>query len=152
MVYTHGLTLKRRNLFILNAKKFNDNILSVKRITKFNDSFFRIKVYTSNFNLEKFKEVFENALSGVKISYHRYSKWNHKVSFRHLKQNLIFNNTSNDIKTVNLSSTNLVNVINGNHELITPNIPNLNSQNPFSHLTQESFLFVLVGIPTDEIL
>jgi len=50
-------------------KKFNDNILSVKRNTKFNDSFFRIKVYAPNFNHEKFKKVFENALSGVKISY-----------------------------------------------------------------------------------
>jgi len=51
--------------------------------------------------------------------------------------------------SVNLSSTNLVNIINGNHELNVPNIPNLNSQNPFS---QESFLFILVGIPTDGIL
>ncbi|KAG4091977.1 hypothetical protein H8356DRAFT_1429961 [Neocallimastix lanati (nom. inval.)] len=49
-------------------KKFNDNILSVKRNTKFNDSFFRIKVYAPNFNHEKFKKVFENALSGKIIS------------------------------------------------------------------------------------
>jgi hypothetical protein len=48
---------------------------------------------------------------------------NHKVSFRHLKQNLISNNTSNDINTINLSSTSLVNVINDTHELIAPNIP-----------------------------
>jgi len=141
VVYSHGLMLKWRNLFILNAKKFNDSILSVKRITNFNDSFFRIKVYTPNFNHKKFKEVFKNALSGVKISYRRCSKWNHKVSFWHLKQKLISNNTSNDINTVNLSSTNFVNVINGNHGLIAPNIPNLNSQNPFSYSTQESFLF-----------
>ena len=101
-------------------KKFNDNILSVKRITKFNDSFFRIKVYTPNFNLKKFKKVFKKVLSEVKISFCRCSKWNHKVSFRLLKQNLISNNTSNDINTVNLSSMNLVNVINDNHELIAP--------------------------------
>ena len=115
--------------------------MSVKRITKFNDSFFKIKVYTPNFNHKKFKKVFKKALSGVKISYCRCSKWNHKVSFWHLKQNLISNNTSNDINSVNLSSTNLVNVNIGNHELIAPNIPNLNSQNPFSYSTQESFLF-----------
>jgi len=42
------------------CKKLNDNILSVKRITKFNNSFFRIKVY------KKFKKVFKKALSGVK--------------------------------------------------------------------------------------
>jgi len=98
--------------------------------------------------------VFKKALSGVKISYRRCSKWNHKVSFRHLKQNLISNNTFNDINTVNLSSTNLVNVNNGNHELITPNIPNLNSQNPFSHSNTGKFFFffVLVRILTDGIL
>jgi len=33
--------------------------LSVKKITKFNDSFFRIKVYTPNFNHEKFEKIFE---------------------------------------------------------------------------------------------
>ena len=137
--FNNILSVKRITKFndnILSIKritKFNDNIFSVKRITKFNDNFFRIKVYTPNFNNQKFKEISENALSGIKISYRRCSKWNHKVSFRHLKQNLISNNTSNDINTVSLSSTNLVNVNNGNHELIAPNIPNLNSQNPFSH-------------------
>ena len=124
-------------------QKFSDNILSIKRITKFNDSFFRIKVYTPDFNLKKFKKVFKKALSGVKISYCRCSKWNHKVSFRHLKLNLISNNTSNDINTVNLGSTSLVNVNNGNHELIAPNIPNLNSQNPFSHSNTGRFSFCL---------
>ena len=114
VVYTHGLMLKWKNLFIINVKKFSDNIFSVKRITKFSDSFFRIKVYTPNFNLKKFKKIFKKALSEVKISYCRCSKWNHKVSFRHLKLNLISNNTSNDINTVNLSSTNLVNANNGN--------------------------------------
>ena len=145
VVYTHLLMLKWRNLFILNAKKFNDNILSVKRIIKFNDSFFKIKVYvyTPYFNLKKFNVVFKKALSGVKISYCWCSKWYHKVSFRHLKLNLISNNTSNDINTVNLSSTNLVNVNNGNHELIAPNIPNLNSQNPFSHSNTGKFSFCL---------
>jgi len=69
-------------------KKFKDNILSVKRITKFNDSFFRIKVYTPNFNHVKFEELFEKVISGVKISYCRCSKWNHKVSFKHLKTNI----------------------------------------------------------------
>jgi len=49
-------------------QKFNDNILLVKRITNFNDSFFRIKVYIQNFNLKIFKKVFKKALSGVKIS------------------------------------------------------------------------------------
>ena len=35
-----------------------------------------MKVYTPNFNQEKFKKkLFENSLSGVKISYRRYSKW-----------------------------------------------------------------------------
>jgi len=43
------------------CKKFKDNILSVKRITKFSDSFFRIKVYTSNFDHEKFEKVFEKS-------------------------------------------------------------------------------------------
>ena len=143
VVYTHRPNAKMKEFIHSKCKKFNDNILSVKRITKFNDSFFRIKVYVPNFNHEKFKIVFENALSGVKISYRRYSQWNHKVSFRHLKQNLISNNTSNDINTVNLSSTNLVNVINDNHELIAPNIPNLNSQNPSSHSNTGKFSFCL---------
>jgi len=70
------------------CKKFKDNILSVKRITKFNDSFFRIKINTPKFNHPKFEKVFEKAISGVKISYCKCSKWNHKVSFQHLKQNL----------------------------------------------------------------
>ena len=125
------------------CKKFNDNILPVKRITKFNDRFFRIKVCTPNFNVKKFKKVFKKALSGVKFSNCKCSNWNHKVSFRHLKQNLISNNTSNDINTVNLSSTNLVNANNGNHELIALNIPNLNSQNSFSHSNTGKFSFCL---------
>ena len=67
-----------KTLFIhFRFKKFKNNILSVKRITKFNDSFFRIKVYTPNFKHEKFKEVFEKVIPGVKISYHKCSKWNH---------------------------------------------------------------------------
>jgi len=54
-------------------KKLKNNILSVKRVTKFNDSFFRIKVYTPNFNQTKFVKVFffkkKKAISKVKISY-----------------------------------------------------------------------------------
>jgi len=49
-------------------KKFENNILSVKRITTFNNRFFRIKVYTPNFNHAKYAKVFEKAISGVKIS------------------------------------------------------------------------------------
>ena len=71
---------------------------------------------------------------------------------RHLKQNLISNYTSNDTNSVNLSSSNLENVINGNHERIALNIPILNSQNPFSHSNIEKFSFCLIGIPTDGIL
>ena len=99
--------------------------------------------YTNTATRATFKKVVQKALSGVKISYSRCSKWNHKVSFRHLKQNLISNNTSNDINTANLSSTNLVNVNNGNHELIAPNIPNLNSQIPSSHSNTGKFSFCL---------
>jgi len=58
------------------------------------------------------------------------------------KQNLISNNTSNDINTVNLSLTILENAHNGSHELIAPNIPNLNSQNPFSHSNTGKFSFL----------
>ena len=57
------------------------------------------------------------AIAGVKISYCRCSKWNHKVFFQHLKQNLISNNILNNTNSANLSSTNLVNVINDNYEL-----------------------------------
>jgi len=46
----------------------------MKRITNFKDNFFRMKVYTPNFNHEKFKKVFEKAILGVKISYCRCSK------------------------------------------------------------------------------
>jgi len=46
-------------------KKFKDNILLVKKITKFNDNFFRIKVCTPNFCHEKFEKVFEKAISGA---------------------------------------------------------------------------------------
>jgi len=53
----------------------------MKRITKFNDSFFRIEVYTPNFNHEKFERVFEKVISGVKISYYRCSKWTCKDFF-----------------------------------------------------------------------
>jgi len=85
----HSWTNAKMKEFIHSkCKKFNDNILSVKRIAKFNDSFFRIKVYPPNFNHDMSKKVFENVLSGVKISYRRYSKWNHKVSFWHLKQKI----------------------------------------------------------------
>ena len=58
----------------------------------------------------------KKAILDVKISYCRCSKWNRKVSFQHLKQNLISNSTSNNTNTVNLSSINSVNVINGNYQ------------------------------------
>jgi len=57
MAYTHEPILKLRNLFNIDEKKFKINILSVKRITKFNDSFFRIKLYSLNFNHPKFHIV-----------------------------------------------------------------------------------------------
>jgi len=90
LIFIHGIhswtNAKMKEFIHSKCKIFNDNILSVKRVTKFNDSFFRIKVYTPNFNLKKFKKkVFKKALSGVKISYCRCSKWYHKVSFRHFK-------------------------------------------------------------------
>jgi len=57
----------------------------VKKITKFNDSFFRIKVYTPNFNHEKFEKIFEKkkkkTISGIEFSYYGCSKWNHKIFF-----------------------------------------------------------------------
>ena len=112
--------------------------MSVKRNTKFNDSFFRIKVHTPNFYKEKFEEVFEKEISGVKISYCRCSKWNHKVSFQHLKLNLISNITNSE----NLSSTNLIHVINGNHEPNALNISNLNSQNLISYSNTGKFSFL----------
>jgi len=86
--------------------------LSGKRTSKFNDSFFRIKVYTPNFNHKEFLKVFEEAISEDKISYCRCSKWNHKISFQHIKQSLIYNNIPNNTNSENLNSTNLVNVIN----------------------------------------
>jgi len=49
------------------------------------------------------------------------------VSFQHFKQNLISKNISNNKNSVNLSSTNLVTVINDSHKLSAPNIPNCNS-------------------------
>jgi len=63
----------------------------MKRKTNFNDSIFRIKVNTPNFNLAKFVKIFEQVISGVKISYCRCSKWNHKVSIQHLKQKFNIN-------------------------------------------------------------
>ena len=41
----------------------------MKKITKFTDSLFRIKLFTPNINHAKFEKVFEKAISGVKISY-----------------------------------------------------------------------------------
>jgi len=126
VIYTHGPMLKMKEFIHPKFKKKKKNSIIIfyqwKRITKFNDSLFKIKVYTPNFNREKiWRCIFEKVVSGVKISYRRCSKWNHKVSFQHLKQNLISNNTFNDINKVNLSSTNLVNVNNnGNHELNAP--------------------------------
>ena len=73
------------------------------------------------------------------------------VSFQHFKQNLISKNISNNKNSVNLSSTNLVNVLNGNHVLNTLNIPNLNSQNPISYSNTIKFSFCL-RIPMDGIL
>jgi len=56
----HSWTNAKMKEFIHSkCKKLKDNILLVKRITKFNDSFFRIKIYTPNFNHEKFEKVFE---------------------------------------------------------------------------------------------
>jgi len=109
-------------------KKKNSRIIFYqwKELLNSNDSFSRIKIYPLNFNYGKFEKTFEKAIVGVKISYCKCSKWNNKVSFQHLKQNLISNNTSNNTNSANLSSTNLVNVINANHELNAPNIPNLN--------------------------
>jgi hypothetical protein len=55
--------------------------VSEMKLLKTSENFFRIKVYTLNFNYTKFVKVFEKAIPGVKISYCRCSKWNHKVFF-----------------------------------------------------------------------
>ena len=130
----------------------------MKKITKFNDSILQDKSIHSipNFNHEKnIKSIWKsNIISGVKISYWWCSIWNHKVSFQHLKQNLISNNTSKNTNSVNLCSTNLINVIYGNYELNSLNTPNCNTQNQisYSNSNSKSFLFVLIGIPMDGIL
>ncbi|KAG4108242.1 hypothetical protein H8356DRAFT_1334790 [Neocallimastix lanati (nom. inval.)] len=112
----HSWSIAKMKEFIYSRfRQFKNYILSVKRITIFNDSFFRIKVYTPNFNYSKFVKESE------------------KVSFKHLKQNLISNNAFNNTISTNLSSTYLVNVVNANHEFNDSNVPNLNSQNLSSH-------------------
>jgi len=65
-----------------------------------------------------------------------------KVSFQHLKLNLISNNSSNITNSANLSSTNLIHVINGNHEPNALNISNLNSQNLISYSNKGKFSFL----------
>ena len=134
----HSWTNAKMKEFIqLKCKKFKNNILSVKRITNFNDSFFRIKIYTPNFNQAKFIKIFEKAISGVNISDCKCSRRNHKVSKRKLKQKFISNNVSNE-STVNSSSTTSVNSVIANQ---VPNISNLTSRNPtaFSNLDKFSF-------------
>jgi len=61
--YTHSwINAKMKEfLFIQDAKNSRIIFYQSKRITKFNDSFFRIKVYTPNFNHKKFKKVFEKS-------------------------------------------------------------------------------------------
>jgi len=118
--------------------------LSVKRITKFNDSFFRIKVYTPNFNHEKnLKKYLKKQYQELKFHIVDVPNGIIRFLFGILKKFLISNYTSNNTNSVNLSSTNLENVINGNHELSAPNIPNLNSQNTFSHSNAGKFSFCL---------
>lgn len=117
--------------------------MSVKKITKFNNSFFRIKICSPNVNYVKFEQVFDKAISGFKFSYCRSSEWNDKVSFQHLKLNLISDNLSNNTNSANLSSINLVNVIKGNYDLNAPNIPNGIFQNPISHSNTEKTYFCL---------
>jgi len=69
------------------------------------------------------KKYFEKSNNQeLKISYCRCSKWNPKISFQHLKQDSISNNPSNNTNSANLSSTNLVNVMNANHEFNAPNM------------------------------
>ena len=73
----------------------------------------------------------------------------HKVSFHHIKQNLISNNTSNNTNSANLCSTNLANAIDVNYEFNAPNIPNCNSQNPISHFNTEDNSYThLVSLTT----
>ncbi|KAG4104341.1 hypothetical protein H8356DRAFT_1369605 [Neocallimastix lanati (nom. inval.)] len=102
-------------------KYFKDNILFVKRITKFNDSYFKIKVYTPNFN--------------------------HKnVSFQQFKNKILISNSIfNNTNSVNLSSTNLVNIINTNHELNELNITLISSLSKiqFHILIQKNSIGVL---------
>jgi len=57
----HSWTNAKMKVFTYSrCKEFKNNILSLKRISKFNDSSFRIKVYTHDFNYAKFVKVFEN--------------------------------------------------------------------------------------------
>jgi len=58
---------KMKEFIHSKCKKFNDNILSIKRITKFNNSFFRIKVYTPNFNLKKLKKYLKKHYQELKF-------------------------------------------------------------------------------------
>jgi len=154
MVYAHGPMLKWRNLFHSRFKKFKDNILSVKRNTKFNASFFRIKLYTLQIsttkNLKKKKKKKKKKKSIWKKQYQELKFHIVDVSNRIIRllfniqsKNLISNNTSKNTNSVNLSSTNLANVINGNHELNASNISNINSQNLISYSNTGKFSFCL---------
>jgi len=65
VVYTHGPILEKEFIHSKKKKKkkkFKDNILSLKKIIKFNDSFIRTKIYTPNFNHEIFEKVFEKSI------------------------------------------------------------------------------------------
>ncbi|KAG4107287.1 hypothetical protein H8356DRAFT_1387316 [Neocallimastix lanati (nom. inval.)] len=77
------------------SKKFKNNILSVKRITKFND-------------------IFEKVITGVEISYCRCSKWNHKsqvikmsIEFQR-KQDVCLNKTNFDEWSFLIKHTSMV--------------------------------------------
>jgi len=151
VVYTHRSMLKWSNLFIHDAKNSIIIYCQWKGLLNSMKVSSRLKYIPSKFQPYK---ICKKSIWEVKILYCRCSKWNHKVSFQHLKQIIISNITSNNTNSANLRSTNLENFIIANHEFNSPIIYNLNSfnsQNPISYSNAEKFYFVLVGIPMDGI-
>ena len=98
-IYVHGiLSWSVTKFWSVLEKKFEeffDNILAIKKFPSYyKNSYFVLKVYSSNFNFESFQEKFCNLFRRCTVEKGRCSRRNHKISFTNERRKIL-TNTSN---------------------------------------------------------
>ena len=107
LIYIRGVnswSLENMRLFLkTHLKDQYNNILSVRRITNFNDNFFKIKVLANDDTIKIFTDIFKSTRQSISVTHFKCSNRNHKYSFSSLKKKLQFSSNSSSSSSINLN-------------------------------------------------